>query len=313
MGRPFGSTTGREPSGGYPDLSHADGGFLAGFIEGEASFGIRKQTRGACYRCAMTIDVRDDDESLVRALVALTRLGTVCRRPAYRSSNPQVSWRVAAKSDCLRLLQLLTRHPLRGRKANDLAIWKDAVAMWTSTNAGRWTRRDWSPIANLQRRLTERRAFDRDRVAVAHPALDIGRADWGPYLAGLLSAEGSFGILRNGRSNFLPQVHITLRADDRLLLDAIHRFTGVGRLYAMHPRRGNPMVDWIVRDIPGLFRLVELLDANPPRGRKAAEYGIWRLAVGLHGSAYSRADVRSTLERLRRDLTAARTYTSLTP
>jgi hypothetical protein len=52
MGRPVGSTSGREPGNGYPTVSSELGGFLAGFIEGEGSFGIQKQPGGSNYRCA---------------------------------------------------------------------------------------------------------------------------------------------------------------------------------------------------------------------------------------------------------------------
>jgi hypothetical protein len=40
MGRPVGSTNGRVPEGGYPDIDPEFGGFLAGFIEGEATLSI---------------------------------------------------------------------------------------------------------------------------------------------------------------------------------------------------------------------------------------------------------------------------------
>jgi len=55
LGRPTGSTNGRIPAGGYPPVSDAFGAFLAGFIEGEGSFLILRQSRGQNHRCSMRL------------------------------------------------------------------------------------------------------------------------------------------------------------------------------------------------------------------------------------------------------------------
>jgi hypothetical protein len=72
--RPVGSKNGRVPEGGYPRVDRELGGFLAGFIEGEACFTISRQTRGYGYRCVMSLNVRDDDGSLLHELAEKTRL-----------------------------------------------------------------------------------------------------------------------------------------------------------------------------------------------------------------------------------------------
>jgi hypothetical protein len=89
--RPIGSKDGRVPHGGYPDIGPEVGGFLAGFLEGEACFAIQRQTRGYGFRCTMEVGIRADDAELLRHLARATRLGTVTPVPAQRTSRPQGS------------------------------------------------------------------------------------------------------------------------------------------------------------------------------------------------------------------------------
>src|SRR3954447_25185927 len=109
--RPVGSTNGRVPPGGYPEIDPELGGFLAGFIEGEGCFSIVRQTRGYGYRCWLSLNARDDDAALINELAASTRLGTVRPHPGRPTSRPQVCWTVMAKADRQRLIQLLYAHP----------------------------------------------------------------------------------------------------------------------------------------------------------------------------------------------------------
>jgi hypothetical protein len=74
--RPTGVPNGREPQGGYPDVSDYLGGFLAGFIEGEGSLCITKRSRGFGYQPSMSLAVRDDDADLIGALATATRIGS---------------------------------------------------------------------------------------------------------------------------------------------------------------------------------------------------------------------------------------------
>jgi hypothetical protein len=308
VARPKGSKTGRRPPGGYPVVTPADGGFLAGFIEGEGSFNITKQARNTNHRCHMSLTVRDDDTELLALLASATGIGRIAQRSAYRNSRPQSCWTVVAKSDCMRLVELLTAHPLRGRKARDFSVWSAAVHWWIGKDVTRSQRRDWTTMRQLKIDLTAVRRYDvgpavSDPVAGKHAL-----TDWGPYFAGLLSAEGSLAIVRNGAS-FLPVVHITMRADDRQLLEAVRHHTGVGKLYEMRSKRWNPCVDWIVRDRPGLLKIVELLDLDPPRGRTASEYAVWRRSALSFASNMPRPAVRTELAELREELAAVREYT----
>ena len=195
--RPVGSKNGRVPLGGYPTVSPADGGFLAGFVEGEGCFTIPRQTRGYGYRCVLTLSARDDDADLIQELATSTRLGRVTRVAGRSTSRPQVRWSVVAKQDCRRLVELLHAYPLRGRKAGDFAIWAAAAKWWIGADpTQRRPDRDWGPLPYLKERLAEAKKF----VSSRYTCLDTGGAglssDWPDYLAGFITAEGHLGLTR---------------------------------------------------------------------------------------------------------------------
>ena len=76
-----------------------------------------------------------------------------------------------------------------------------------------------------------------------------------------------------------------------------------------YPRKhyeASPVANWSVFSAKDLRRLVELLDAFPPMGRKRAEYDIWREAVGPLGA--SPAATQAHLRELRAKLLTARDY-----
>jgi hypothetical protein len=161
MACPVGSTAGRTPPGGYPAVGTALGGFLAGFLEGEASFNIANQAGWANHRCVMALRVRDDDRALITSLARATRIGSVTRLRARATSKPQVDWRVVAKSDCIRLTEIVDAFPLRGRKSYDYAIWRAAVRCWIGDDPTRYeNNRDWEPMRYLKVQLTAARRFD---------------------------------------------------------------------------------------------------------------------------------------------------------
>jgi hypothetical protein len=160
LGRPVESRSGREPVGGYPSISPDLGGFLAGFIEGEGSFRIRKQPKNTNHGCNMTLTARDDDADLIYELARLTELGRVTWSPARGRSRPQVAWNLSAKADCIRLIEILDEYPLRGRKSRDYAIWSAAVHWWTMGDPTRTARfRDWEPMIYLKKRLQDAKQF----------------------------------------------------------------------------------------------------------------------------------------------------------
>lgn len=311
MGRPSGSTSGRVPSKGYPTVDPADGAFLAGFIEGEASFNITRQPRGQNHRCLMSLAVRDDDELLLRGLQHAAGLGTIVRAPARGTSRPQVAWNVSAKSDCARLVEILEVSPLRGRKSYEFAIWSAAVRWWIGADPTVTIRnRDWAAMRYLKKQLQDRRTFDPSRPPYN---LNAGgpdpHGDWPGYIAGLLSADGCLAIVRNGRG-FVPLFHITQRVDDLPLLEEIQCRLGAGHIYVHQQKHWAPAAQWIIRDSAGLARAVRFFNSTPPRGKRGREFEVWREAVAIYDSPLPRPKVRDMLAAQRETLASIRRYSA---
>jgi LAGLIDADG endonuclease len=256
----------------------------------------------------MSLAARDDDADLIHELATRTRLGRITRTSARKTSKPQVAWTVTAKADCVQLIELLDGYPLRGRKSRDYAIWSAAVRWWATDDPTRTIRfRDWEPMIYLKGRLHEVKAFS--HAETRRIITDDGPgSDWMDYLAGLVTAEGTLGIHRNG-AVVAPKLVVSLRADDRPLLEEIRRRTAVGSIYWQNrlDRTQTLAVGWFVRTRTDLFEVVELLDGHPPRGRKRKQYEIWREAVLEY--ANSSASSRSQrMARLRDALADVRRY-----
>lgn len=260
----------------------------------------------------MSLSCRDDDAELIRFLVDATGVGRITSVAARRTSQPQTVWTVTAKSDCLRLIEILDSAPLRGRKSLDYAIWSAAARWWIGRDpAERPAGRDWQPMAYLKHCLEKTKGYDpfsSPSIIDSIPGLE---ADWGDYLAGFLTAEGSLGIWRNGRRLF-PALTVRIRLDDYELLQQLRCRAGVGRLYAERtPVRGrSPAAMWLVRRIDELPRLVEILDKHRLLGRKGVEYAAWRDAALMFTSSEDRDRVHARLEDLRTRLSDIRRYST---
>lgn len=149
---------------------------------------------------------------------------------------------------------------------------------------------------------------------------------FGHWLAGFADGEGSFTI---NCSRFHESLHtvfkITLRIDDRPILEEIQRHTGLGKLFE-RPARGatNPSVSWVVTGKRDCAQLVRLFDRYPLRAKKARDYAVWREgvrewnrpnAMTRTNGQYSIGPRRdwSRLAELRRQLMEARAYSVAEP
>lgn len=198
MARPHGSTNGRQPLGGYPEVSRELAGFLAGFLEGEACFSISKQAGHDNHRCWMSLVARDDDRDLILELAQATALGKCTKRAPSHGSRSQAVWSVAAKSDCQRLVHILDVCPMRGRKSLDFAVWRAAVEWWIGADpTSREADRDWTPIAYLKERLHEVKRFSLSEVG--REIVDTGdglEPDWGATYRDISLRKGASGSMR---------------------------------------------------------------------------------------------------------------------
>lgn len=297
MGRPLGSTNGISPPGGYPSPPDTDSDFLAGFLDAEGSFNIRKQHSGA-FGCYCSVSLRRDDRELLAQLQEGFRLGTLTEVPARRTSKPQVCWTIARKADCTRLVELLREHPLRGRKSLDFDIWASAVDEWVGPSpSSRPWKRDWSPMALFKNDLeATRRYAPRIGFSVSQ---DKG---WKAHLAGYLTGEVHLGIHPRPGGGHSARIRVNARGDDLPLLQEYRALTEAGTLHHYRPAGRNPIATWSIQSDRDRSRLVDLLDATPLRGKKAREYQAWRRA------ARQRSPHPSELQALAYEIERVRSY-----
>lgn len=130
-------------------------------------------------------------------------------------------------------------------------------------------------------------------------------------LAGLLDAEGHFGMAPNNRVGWRCFCSINLRDDDRDVLIRYREKLGLGHLKSVPARKGSrAQVCWTITSKLECLALVHLLDWHPLRARKRNEYELWREAVevsGAYGYGVS-AGWRARLTELAGKLRAARIY-----
>ena len=116
--------------------------FVPGFIAGEAHFSIRPNNSGQSWACGFQLNQREDNVSLVLATRGHTGVGRVYRKPARRTSRPQVQWMVESINGCTELVSLLDSLPLLGKKAGDLAGLPPSSAVCATG----WTRPAHPPL-----------------------------------------------------------------------------------------------------------------------------------------------------------------------
>jgi hypothetical protein len=275
-----------------------DGERPAGFIEAESSFGIRQNNEGRSWVCGMTLTQRADDADMLLDIVRVTGLGRVYRVAARRSSRPQVCWSVQSKLECRRLVELLRRYPLRGRKNKEFAVWAAAVDVWSESLYGSGGAATRLVLGTHARQLRELRRYvdGADAQGVAQPCADGVIA----FLGGFFTGEGSFSL------DHRAAACIHVRADDAPLLAALHRRFDLGRVSLSTPPDANPSVRWTICRKAELPRAIALLDAAMLRGRKRREFEAWR--IGAAEFARGRDRDGAVIERAKAALQEARSY-----
>lgn len=142
--------------GGQEDAGFAY--WLAGLIDGEGHFAIKKHTRGT-HAPAFTLKMRADEMGTLEQIERTLRIGSLSLEK--RKGNPMAKWTVQDKQGCQRLVDLLDKYPLRAKKRLDYATWREAVCEWTRRPRGnRWHGgADDERMAELRERLMRRRGY----------------------------------------------------------------------------------------------------------------------------------------------------------
>ena len=149
MGRAWDDLSGRE------DV--AFGYYLAGLIDGEGHFRVGPQER----RCEFTMKLRRDDRAILERVQRFVEHGRITDEPARDGSKPTARFIIDTKDGAVRLCALLTKFPLRARKARDFDVWQQAVAEWIDQPRGnRWHGpADRTRLAALSEQLRNGRAY----------------------------------------------------------------------------------------------------------------------------------------------------------
>ena len=111
--------------------------------------------------------------------------------------------------------------------------------------------------------------------------------EFGYWLSGLFDGEGCFLFKNTVRevTGMVPKVKITLRADDRSVIEYIQSQLGCGRIYAnqYRPEKNKttkPWVEFRVQRISDLAEvIVPLFERYPLHSKKVQEFALWKIVV----------------------------------
>jgi len=103
------------------------------------------------------------------------------------------------------------------------------------------------------------------------------------HMAGLIEGEGCFRIKHVG-NHYSPEFSLTLRDDDKIILEELKSTLNVHVKLQHAPKRGNhnPTVRLQLSGSSGCMNLIDFLDNNPFIGKKREQYTVWKEAVHYH-------------------------------
>ena len=162
------------------DLS-AFGHWLSGFSDGEACFHLkgyaRKDSPMLKFACAFQIGLRADDLSILQQIQRYFGCGTIrpfrtkSTHPLNFKSKPRFYYCIDSVAANLgKVVPHFDRYPLRSKKANDYAVWREAVLFLSEVGARprnisvpggarRWSESDEQSFLDLKRRLEDGRSW----------------------------------------------------------------------------------------------------------------------------------------------------------
>jgi hypothetical protein len=121
-----GSSTVRHRSLVVPDF----GWWFSGFFDGEGSFILHGERRGATVQYVAKIQVmlRDDDAEVLDEIQRRLGCGRVYRNTRRALANPHALFRVGKVQELAEIIvPLFETYPLRSKKSREFAFWKEIV------------------------------------------------------------------------------------------------------------------------------------------------------------------------------------------
>ena len=131
------------------------GHWLSGFVDGEGCFLIR---HGRQHLAVFEIGLRDDDLPILQLVQSYFGCGTIYFKHSI------ATYKVWDTVDLVTyLLPHFEKYPLRGKKANDFRIWKEAVLflqrMRGIERASRWCPENVAHFERLSKRLKQSKTY----------------------------------------------------------------------------------------------------------------------------------------------------------
>jgi hypothetical protein len=164
------------------DADEAFGHWLAGFVDGEGCFLVRHRSNHGLEHmvyCMFCIKLRADDREIIEEIRRWLGFGRIAAiRPRMTGDGiicrqPQIDFSVRPKADCLRLVDIFDRYPLRAKKARDYALWREAVTVWAgipSNGAGGGPHLPaWARMAEICAALERVRKYDGPEAHLSAP------------------------------------------------------------------------------------------------------------------------------------------------
>ena len=110
-------------------MNDAFGYWFAGFADGEGSFYL-SQKRNNSFSAGFSITQREDELPLLKYIRQELGFGKIYIknvRGSFAGSKPQVRLSISDRGNCLRLVHILEKYPLKTKKAKTFELWAKAV------------------------------------------------------------------------------------------------------------------------------------------------------------------------------------------
>jgi len=143
--------------------------WFSGFSDGESSFIIDYHFSDELFNKErfspkFQIALRADDKEILNLMIYHLGFGKIYYKKCKLPTNPQFVFYVSSINDCVKLIEVFDRFPLRSKKRMDYLVWREFVLYKFNNNAGRKNNTvDNEVLRAYFNSLREIRKFPRER------------------------------------------------------------------------------------------------------------------------------------------------------